>query len=103
MVTLILQRIYRPLLDLEGYVNWNHDEKYNIYYFSYKIQVGSGETQNHIRIFIYMFLEDDYCGCEYILDNPNYHKEMAEKIAKEYQKVAESIIEKRERLKRIFK
>jgi hypothetical protein len=49
-----------------------------------------------------MFRNDGFCGAEYLLDNPEQNTLEAREILKKYQKKANEVLEKRERIKRLF-
>lgn len=94
-----LPKIYSPLTELDGYYMWSLDEKYHIYYFNYKINLGD----NVLRIYVYFFCDEAFTGIEYILDKSNDYEEKAKRIVDDYRKEARKVLEKRERIRNLFK
>jgi hypothetical protein len=93
-----LPTIYVPLTQLSGYTMWNMDEKHEIMYFYYRIKI----QNNNIRLFLYLFLNESFSGVEHILDAPEEIDEQVNHIVHTYKLVADEVLGKRDRLKRIL-
>jgi len=93
-----LPNVYTPLTKLNGFIMWDFDSRYEIMYFYYKLKVDG----NELKLFLYIFTNESFSGAEHFLDYPDQKNNAVLTIVEHYKKVANVVIERRDRIKKLF-